>query len=99
LDQAQVIVSGLRFHRQRRKCLREHPRFAKGRSLNGKDDPMSRLYAVESLFTLTGLNADHRLRVPPSMIVAVLARLALNLLASTEMDAKLKELAAPGSSA
>ena len=41
---------------------------------------MSRLYAVESLFTLTGANADHRLRVPPSMIVPVLARLAMNIL-------------------
>ena len=27
---------------------------------------MSRLYAVESLFTLTGANADHRLRVAAS---------------------------------
>ena len=30
---------------------------------------MSRLYAVESLFTLTGANADHRLRVPASSVV------------------------------
>jgi MoCo/4Fe-4S cofactor protein with predicted Tat translocation signal len=30
---------------------------------------MSRLYAVESLFTLTGANADHRLRIPASAIV------------------------------
>jgi MoCo/4Fe-4S cofactor protein with predicted Tat translocation signal len=29
---------------------------------------MSRLYAIESLFTLTGANADHRLRVPASSI-------------------------------
>jgi molybdopterin-containing oxidoreductase family iron-sulfur binding subunit len=29
---------------------------------------MSRLYAVESLFTLTGANADHRLRVAASVI-------------------------------
>jgi molybdopterin-containing oxidoreductase family iron-sulfur binding subunit len=29
---------------------------------------MSRLYAVESLFTLTGANADHRLRVPASSV-------------------------------
>ena len=29
---------------------------------------MSRLYAVESLFTLTGANADHRLRVPASLV-------------------------------
>ncbi len=29
---------------------------------------MSRLYSVESLFTLTGASADHRLRVPASLI-------------------------------
>ena len=31
-------------------------------------DDMSRLYAVESLFTLTGMNADHRLRVAASLM-------------------------------
>jgi molybdopterin-containing oxidoreductase family iron-sulfur binding subunit len=70
-------------------------RFAKGRHVAGKDDPMSRLYAVESLFTLTGMNADHRLRVAPSLMVAVVARMALNILPSGELDAKLKELSEP----
>jgi MoCo/4Fe-4S cofactor protein with predicted Tat translocation signal len=69
--------------------------FAKGRTLNSKDDALSRLYAVESLFTLTGLNADHRLRVAPSMVMAVLARLAINLLSPSDIDSKLNELAAP----
>ena len=32
-------------------------------------DGMCRLYAVESLFTLTGANADHRLRLPASSVV------------------------------
>ena len=40
-------------------------KFAAGRKA-GED--MSRLYAVESLFTLTGANADHRLRVAASSI-------------------------------
>ena len=69
-------------------------RFAQGRAVAGKDSAMSRLYAVESLFTLTGMNADHRLRVPPSLIVAVVARMALNILPSGDWDAKLKELSA-----
>ena len=34
---------------------------------------MSRLYAVESLFTLTGANADHRLRVPASVVAQIAA--------------------------
>jgi MoCo/4Fe-4S cofactor protein with predicted Tat translocation signal len=44
-------------------------RFAKGR--NPENGGMSRLYAVESLFTLTGANADHRLRIPANQIVEV----------------------------
>jgi len=40
-------------------------RFVAGRK-PGAD--MSRLYVVESLFTLTGANADHRLRVPASLV-------------------------------
>ena len=37
---------------------------------------MSRLYTVEALMTQTGMNADHRLRVPSSQIVAVAAAIA-----------------------
>jgi molybdopterin-containing oxidoreductase family iron-sulfur binding subunit len=40
-------------------------KFAAGRKAG---DGMSRLYAVESLFTLTGASADHRLRVAASLI-------------------------------
>ena len=49
----------------------EHIRkFAAGRKAG---DGMSRLYTVESLFTLTGANADHRLRVAASLIPQVAA--------------------------
>ena len=40
-------------------------KFAAGRKAG---EGMSRLYAVESLFTLTGANADHRLRVAASLV-------------------------------
>ena len=70
-------------------------RFAQGRHVAGKEDKMSRLYAVESLFTLTGMNADHRLRVAPSLMMAMVARMAREILPSGEWDAKLKELSAP----
>ncbi|MEI8290441.1 MAG: TAT-variant-translocated molybdopterin oxidoreductase [Verrucomicrobiota bacterium] len=47
----------------------EHIRkFAAGRKAGEK---MSRLYAVESLFTLTGASADHRLRICASQVVKV----------------------------
>ncbi|MBK9139154.1 MAG: TAT-variant-translocated molybdopterin oxidoreductase [Verrucomicrobia bacterium] len=42
--------------------------FAKGRRLRSADDDMNRLYVVESLMTVTGANADHRLRLPSSQV-------------------------------
>lgn len=39
-------------------------------------DGMSRLYTIESLFTLTGANADHRLRVAASLIGQIAAAIA-----------------------
>jgi molybdopterin-containing oxidoreductase family iron-sulfur binding subunit len=53
--------------------------FAKGRKTEKPTDPMNRLYAVEGLMTLTGINADHRLRVPTSQVVAVAAAIAAKI--------------------
>jgi molybdopterin-containing oxidoreductase family iron-sulfur binding subunit len=55
--------------------------FANGRKIEAPDkawgeDLINRLYVVESLMTLTGINADHRLRVPPSAVLPVAAALA-----------------------
>jgi molybdopterin-containing oxidoreductase family iron-sulfur binding subunit len=50
--------------------------FAKGRKVVKKDDPMNRLYTVESTFTLTGSMADHRLRLASSHMLAFAAALA-----------------------
>jgi len=96
LDEASVILSlDCDFIGSEENAFSNIRRFAKGRHLDGKESSMSRLYTVESLFTLTGANSDHRLRVASSMIVPVLARLALNVLPSSAIDAQLKELAAP----
>ncbi len=54
--------------------------FAKGRRMEKRDDSMNRLYAVEGLMTLTGINADHRLRVPVSAVAAVAAALGAEVL-------------------
>ncbi|TAK96963.1 MAG: 4Fe-4S dicluster domain-containing protein [Verrucomicrobia bacterium] len=54
-------------------------RFAAGRKVETPKSEMSRLYAVESLFTLTGMNADHRLRVAASSVVQVAAAIAAEL--------------------
>lgn len=58
--------------------------FSRGRknNLNGPVDQMqmSRLYAVEALMTLTGGNADHRLRVRSSQVAQVAAQIAIKVL-------------------
>jgi MoCo/4Fe-4S cofactor protein with predicted Tat translocation signal len=50
--------------------------FASGRKIAKPGDPMNRLYVVESLMTLTGAAADHRLRRAPSEIPAIAAAFA-----------------------
>jgi MoCo/4Fe-4S cofactor protein with predicted Tat translocation signal len=54
-------------------------KFTKNRKLNEPGAKMNRLYTVEGLFTLTGLNSDHRIRVAPSLMNAVVARVASEL--------------------
>jgi len=65
-------------------------RFAAGRK---PGEGMSRLYAVESLFTLTGANADHRLRVSANLVGQVAAAISAEISGSSAsipagMDAK-----------
>jgi molybdopterin-containing oxidoreductase family iron-sulfur binding subunit len=64
-------------------------RFSKGRKVVKAGDSMSRLYAVESLFTLTGVNADHRLRLPASAVIQVAGAIA------AECGVSLSGLSAP----
>jgi len=54
-------------------ALRYARQFAQGRP--GRDQTMNRLYAVECVFSLTGVAADHRLPLPRREIAAFVARL------------------------
>ncbi len=57
--------------------------FADRRRVMSTDDDMSRLYAIESMFTTTGSNADNRLRIKsgeiPLFVFALAARLSNDL--------------------
>src|ERR1051326_6131372 len=61
-------------------------KFAEGRRMNKEADVPTRLYAIESLMTLTGINADHRLRVPSSSILRVALGLASQILKDNGLE-------------
>jgi MoCo/4Fe-4S cofactor protein with predicted Tat translocation signal len=69
--------------------------FSKKRHVESPHDEMSRLYVVESLMTLTGVNADHRLRVPASSVIQFAAALAKVVLKQTGGAAELPNLGMP----
>jgi len=54
-------------------------RFAQRRNLDKADDSLNRLYVVEGMMSLTGFNADHRLRIPSGAVLQAAAVLAQQL--------------------
>lgn len=60
-------------------ALRHTRAFADGRRLQGAGDAMNRMYSVESRFSITGTNADHRLRLSSRDVGAFTAALAKEL--------------------
>lgn len=58
--------------------------FSKGRTIEKSGDPMNRLYVVEGLMSLTGANADHRLRVATGGVFAVAAALLAEALEQSQ---------------
>src|SRR5437870_4651675 len=99
IDQAQVIVSlDCDFIGGEEDAYIHIRRFVKGRKIEKPTDSMNRLYAVEALFTLTGANADHRLRVAAGAVQSVAARLAAEVLRQRgnagELSGPLQTLAA-----
>ena len=56
-------------------AVRNARRFAWRRRVSSPQAQMNRLYAVEANFSVTGANADHRLRLAPSLIGEFLADL------------------------
>ena len=74
--------------------------FAQRRRATSAPTGMNRLYAVEALMTQTGLNADHRLRLPASQVVRVAAAITAAVLrrspAVPEAEVLARILARPG---
>jgi MoCo/4Fe-4S cofactor protein with predicted Tat translocation signal len=81
LDDAAVIVSlDCDFLGFEEESIRHNRAFARGRKASGPGARMNRLYVAEALLTVTGSNADHRLRLPASQVFALAAALAAELL-------------------
>jgi molybdopterin-containing oxidoreductase family iron-sulfur binding subunit len=58
--------------------------FARSRDVVNKTDTMSRLYVIESGFSLTGGSADHRLSLSPTRVSAFAVELAKLVLAGAQ---------------
>jgi molybdopterin-containing oxidoreductase family iron-sulfur binding subunit len=61
-------------------------RFAGGRQMQRPEEDMNRLYVVEPGHSVTGSNADHRLRLPSSQMGRYLKALARELLGRGEIE-------------
>ena len=103
LDQAKRIVAlDCDFIGAEADMLRLIRDFARGRKIESPDkaqgeELINRLYVVESLMTLTGVNADHRLRLPPSAVLPFAAALAAEVIpqGGGEMASALTALGKP----
>jgi molybdopterin-containing oxidoreductase family iron-sulfur binding subunit len=92
-DQAKVIVSlDCDFLGGEDDAHNHIRKFAAGRKAG---EGMSRLYAVESLFTLTGASADHRLRVVASLIGQIAQAISLEVFGLTLPQAKSAPVTVP----
>jgi molybdopterin-containing oxidoreductase family iron-sulfur binding subunit len=79
-DRARVVVAlDSDFLLTERGAVRANKLFAGGRRVRGPNDAMNRLYVAEPAFTVTGMNADHRLRVPAAAVEDLLLALAAEL--------------------
>ena len=80
-DQADVVVSlDCDFLGTEPDVQNHIRRFASRRQIETANDPLNRLYVVESLMSVTGFNADHRQRLCSSAVLQVAAALAAQIL-------------------
>lgn len=86
LETAQVIVSlDCDLLGREEESARLSRGFARGRKVSSVNDTMNRLYVAEGNLTVTGANADHRLRLAPGQVFALAAALAAEILPAGEV--------------
>ena len=79
-DKADVIVSLDCDFLGSEEDVHNHIRkFSGRRGIEKPGDSLNRLYVIESLMSVTGFNADHRLRLPGSAVVQAAAALAAQI--------------------
>ena len=99
-DQASVVVSlDCDFLGSEDDVHNHIRRFSQARTLEKPEDSVNRLYIVESLMSLTGFSADHRLRLPSSLIAQAAGALAAELLPERGASAGLDSLGKPAEAA
>ncbi|HNN52580.1 MAG TPA: TAT-variant-translocated molybdopterin oxidoreductase [Pseudomonadota bacterium] len=102
VHKASVILSiGSDFVAHTPDGVRNARHFAAKRKVDRPVDDMNRLYVAESAWTVTGTNADHRLRLKPSLLAHFALALALelqkrNLALAPEVVAQLPKAAPAG---
>lgn len=97
LNQAAVVLSiDADFLGTEGDAVMNAAQWAQTREVNDANAEMSRLYAVESVYSLTGTNADHRLRLRHAEIEAFVFALiaALDLTGKAAIPNELKAIAA-----
>lgn len=87
LAEADVVVAlDSDFLMQESSSIKNARAFAARRNPDRKDKPMSRFYAIEGAFSVTGTNADHRLRVESRKVADVAYALAQEIAATTKAN-------------
>ncbi len=86
-DRASVVLSlDSDFLQTESNAIRHARDFADGRRISSPSDTMNRLYVVETALSLTGGNADHRLRLQGGQVAVFLARLLERLRSDLALD-------------
>jgi molybdopterin-containing oxidoreductase family iron-sulfur binding subunit len=96
MAEAQVVVSlDCDFLGAEEDSPRYNRDFARGRKAAAASDSLNRLYVAEARLSVTGCNADHRLRLPVSQVLPLAAALAAQVLPAGEIRTACEAIGQP----